>query len=428
MTTLLRLHDGPQRLMEKRKKRISEYAKFKAIRDRGEKPDKKTAEQGEQFIAVNDTLKEELPKLFTLTGKLVEACLQNFVQLQMQWLNIWKAKLRQAIDASQLPESFAIICDQFIGDFRYTEAQVLSLALCNGSLLADSVNFVSLLSPDRNTLGGSTLNDDSSSRRPSYATDESRSRTTSITNYEFTRNRGMSVNSGQSPSYMSNDYGRAADGSSLPPPQSGPPPSLSALQPNSGRRVRASSVTSRSPISSADPYRPFPNPAAPSSSSYSSTSYMNTRQRSASRTGYDSQRPSYEGYYTNIDRLIPDNYGSTASHHGEGSFSQQQQQQQRQSGVFSSAMPMSDSPRAQSPPDETFDLANLNVLFLAASVYEFNIDRARREAGYPYLTYVAGEIFDVIGEKGELWLAKNQDDDTNQIGWIWNKHFAKLAG
>jgi len=92
-------------------------------------------------------------------------------------------------------------------------------------------------------------------------------------------------------------------------------------------------------------------------------------------------------------------------------------------------MPMSDSPGTQTPLVErpSGPGQNLHVLFLAASVYEFNIDRARREAGYPYLTYVAGEIFDVIAEKGELWLAKNQDDPTNQVGWIWNKHFAKLA-
>ncbi|KAK0517204.1 hypothetical protein JMJ35_000359 [Cladonia borealis] len=32
---------------------------------------------------------------------------------------------------------------------------------------------------------------------------------------------------------------------------------------------------------------------------------------------------------------------------------------------------------------------------------------------------VAGEIFDVIGENGELWLAKNQDDADNLVGWIW---------
>ena len=35
---------------------------------------------------------------------------------------------------------------------------------------------------------------------------------------------------------------------------------------------------------------------------------------------------------------------------------------------------------------------DVNVIFLAASVYDFNIDRIQREAGYPYLTYVAGEV------------------------------------
>lgn len=37
------------------------------------------------------------------------------------------------------------------------------------------------------------------------------------------------------------------------------------------------------------------------------------------------------------------------------------------------------------------------------------------------------QIFDVIAEKGELWLAKNQDDPREVVGWIWSKHFAKLA-
>ena len=64
----------------------------------------------------------------------------------------------------------------------------------------------------------------------------------------------------------------------------------------------------------------------------------------------------------------------------------------------------------------------------APKVYEFNIDRSRQQGGFRYLTYVTGEIFDVIAEHGELWLAINQDDPTREIGWIWNKHFAKLAG
>ena len=99
----------------------------------------------------------------------------------------------------------------------------------------------------------------------------------------------------------------------------------------------------------------------------------------------------------------------------------------RFSGYFSSAMPMDE--RSASPsPNQGPTKSEYGILFLAASVYEFNIDRARKEAGYPYLTYVAGEIFDVIGEKGELWLAKNQDDPNSLVGWIWNKHFVKLAG
>ena len=36
------------------------------------------------------------------------------------------------------------------------------------------------------------------------------------------------------------------------------------------------------------------------------------------------------------------------------------------------------------------------------------------------------QVFDVVAQKGELWLARNQDDPSHTIGWIWEKHFAKL--
>ena len=29
--------------------------------------------------------------------------------------------------------------------------------------------------------------------------------------------------------------------------------------------------------------------------------------------------------------------------------------------------------------------------------------------------------------KGELWLAKNQDDPEKIVGWIWDRHFAQLT-
>jgi len=119
------------------------------------------------------------------------------------------------------------------------------------------------------------------------------------------------------------------------------------------------------------------------------------------------------------------------------------------SAAFSSAMPMDDdrdreveeprpeitrtvaqsSSRTPSRSDSMRTLtlgANDKAMFVAASLYEFNIDKQRREAGFPYLTYVQGEIFDVIGIKGEIWLARNQDDNKGEIGWIWCKHFQRL--
>jgi hypothetical protein len=79
------------------------------------------------------------------------------------------------------------------------------------------------------------------------------------------------------------------------------------------------------------------------------------------------------------------------------------------------------SPREAEPspiaPDE------LQVMFVCASLFEFSIEQTRREGGYPYLQYVQGEVFDVVGQKGELWLAKNQDDPKCTLGWIWEQHF-----
>lgn len=136
------------------------------------------------------------------------------------------------------------------------------------------------------------------------------------------------------------------------------------------------------------------------------------------------------------------------------------------SAAFNSAMPMDDdrdretsnppsrvpsraSSRTQSRTEQERTLtvsANDKAMFIAASLFEFRLDPPRREAGFPYLNYVQGEIFDVsfypfylciycrdanchgqvIGVKGEIWLARNQDDSTGAIGWIWCKHFTKL--
>ncbi|KAI9374343.1 hypothetical protein BJX61DRAFT_314012 [Aspergillus egyptiacus] len=379
MVTLLKLHDGPQRVMKKRDKRLMDYARFKSVKARGDKADKKTAEQADQFIALNETLKDELPKLYSLTAKLMEACLKNFVQIQTTWHIVLQKKIGPLINS--FPDSVQKIVDEWTTRFNFSEAQVLSLGICNGSLLADAVNLVNFNTP-------STAPGVSSPRRPS--TVHSSSTRAMEESPKVSHDFSASNRSFQSPnvddqSQVSLGRHRADSAfSSRPAPEATDVPrSQALLQTNS---TSASSVT---PAHS----HTEPLPRLPSLT-------------------LDSQFLA--------DIIQPSGIG------GAGDEANPSSPAGRYSGFFSSAMPMSDSPQEIVSP-ETNPTKEPTVLFLAASIYEFNIDRARREAGYPYLTYVAGEIFDVIGEKGELWLARNQDDPTHQVGWIWNKHFAKLS-
>ncbi|KAL8770739.1 MAG: hypothetical protein Q9209_003606 [Squamulea sp. 1 TL-2023] len=410
MTTLLKLHDSPQKLMQKRNKRIMDYARYKGIKDRGDKPDKKTTEQGEQFMAINESLKDELPKLFALTGRLVEACLNNFVQLQLQWHIIWRRKLGQALDNYKATGPISELIDAFTGDFAFFEAQVLSLGICNGSMLAESVNMVNMLSPARTLTG-----EESSQKKPSL---------------DLTRRRTTSINSDLSPVLPQPDFGGKNGAGGFFGMDSGMQ-QTSMVPPTSNQvdnRMRANStMAGRSPRTPDVPgsYHSFSSNTTPISAGFG--------RPATAATGPSPllSRPNVETPDVNrvSEATTLVNQPNVSVMYAPGTQARPSSPSGRYSGVFTSALPMSDSPPNQSPVENGPDRPHMqfNVIFLAASVYEFNIDRARREAGYPYLTYVAGEIFDVIGEKGELWLAKNQDDRTNQVGWIWNKHFCKLA-
>ncbi|EEP82883.1 predicted protein [Uncinocarpus reesii 1704] len=407
MVTLLKLHDGPQRVMQKRNKRLLDYVKYKAVKDRGDKPDKKTAELGEQFIALNVTLKEELPQLLSLTGKLMEACLNNFVQLQTVWHTLMQKRLGYTID--RMPQDVAQIINDWSGDFTFSEAQVLSLGVCNGTVLADTVNVHNFSAPSTSH-GAETA----SSRRPSSTT-----------------TRTFSVEHGTSPK-VSVEFGANPPVSFMQSPSHG---ESFMHHPNGshahiGGRSRTNSNFSGTHIPSMNTVvnAPTRSSATPSTGAASNTSYRTTDASPLlPQLSLDTPRfpeflsdPLSPGYNPNSNGSRP-NPPNIAEHPSSPDAS-------RYSGFFSSAMPMAESSTPLTPPDSQPGPKEPKVLFLAASMFEFNIDRARREAGYPYLTYVAGEIFDVIGEKGDLWLARNQDDPTHQVGWIWTKHFAKLAG
>lgn len=388
MVTLLKLHEGPQRVMKKRDKRLFDYARYTALVKRGDKPDRKTVEQGEQFIALNDTLKEELPKLYALTAKLMEACLKNFVQLQVIWWGVKQNKLKPHVDV--FPEGFTEVIEEWASDYTFAEAQVLSLSIANGSLLADTLNQVNF-----NAAPG---DHNSESRRPSVS-----SRRRASTANSSTHRTGSFAE--DSPKHSQDLTGVSALFQS---------PRIDSHASSSARHNSGSSFARRFSSDSANASRNLQQVTQPQQVAAES-------QRSNSSSG-DSYPNLNLLPALSIDEPFLSEILKATNAGGEP------QTPARYSGFFSSAMPMSDNPNeAEQSHAAGTASKEPRVIFTVASLYEFNIDRSRREAGYPYLTYVAGEVFDVIGEKGELWLARNQDDATHQVGWIWEKHFAKLS-
>ena len=413
MASLLKLHDGPQKLMQKRSKRLTDYARFRGLKERGDKPDKKTSDQGEQFIALNATLKEELPRMFAMTGRLVEACLSNFVLLQLQWQGIWRRKLSQAVDVHSDSPHLHDIINAFQGDFRYTEAQALSLGICNGSILADAANLVNFLSPT------TTLNDDNSPRQSTTITLDSRDRT-------------LSQGSSNSPTISRPEYtSRHSDqlgvshlvGASL----------ASLAQPHhaAGRRIRASSTAStRSPATPEIPggWRNHSNSVTPT---------VNSNNRPSTSIGRTSETPSLPRLSVDtpdFNRLSTDSHAhsirppststyqsSNQSHTGRG---RQPSPSDRYSGFFNSSLPMSDKPPQHTPPTPP-GRRDFHILWVAVSVYEFSIDQSRGEAGYPYLTYVAGEVSQrllnptniaiLIDYRSSMSLAKRENSGSQRI-------------
>ncbi|KAL1304874.1 hypothetical protein AAFC00_003797 [Neodothiora populina] len=411
MLTAIELHKGPQNAIQKRKKRILDYAKCKTMEKAGQKPDRKTIEASEMYEALNEQLKIDLPKLYSLTAALIKACLDSNVFLQTQWMWLWKEKLAPVIDYSPRHEDpdargsklLDTVMPSFLADFDVVHSHVLSLAICNGSLLADAANF---LSPQTTLIGDE-------SAMPSRATSRSR-RPSNISSGKS--GRKLSIGSETSPYLISPDLEK-----SFAFPLSPNMNSFPNGQPGFYGRMRSSSSLSatrgRTPtIPQGNSSSNLSNSRMPSLTSKSSF----TANRPATANNRPSDLPHSQSY-NSVDPAGKEARPSSGTSYFTAA-------QDRFSGMFSSAMPMSDSPTGGTAPTSPKHAPDdTHVMFVAASLFEFNIDRARREAGYPYLTYVEGEVFDVVAQKGELWLAKNQDDHTNSLGWIWEQHFVILS-
>lgn len=405
-TMLERFKTDSKGLVQKREKRLIDYNQFKNKRDRGEKLDKKMTERMEQWEALNLEAKERMKRLLQSTADLVHSCQANLIQLHLTWLSMCQRKFS---DAMQIPldkiDESDIVKD-WQEEFDFQEATALSLSVCNGSLLAEAVNMLSFLTP------GSTLMGDESPRQPSWNSGK-RSISTADEIPPLPMKDHHHWNSGAPSSSQSDEHaewvtptfanGRIRTGSAA----SGRVPKT----PEGGSRGVSASLHT---VDSMTASRPGTSPG------------LSADSVPAPRLSLEAPSPSLGDLLTESPVAV--RHASSSSFYTAAPGPSQSQSHLPTAGggsVFSSAMPMEENPEptatSAQPRQEP------GVLFTAASVYEFNIDRSRQQGGFRYLTYVAGEIFDVIAEHGELWLAINQDDATREIGWIWNKHFAKLA-
>ncbi|KAI2468814.1 hypothetical protein F4781DRAFT_251718 [Annulohypoxylon bovei var. microspora] len=387
---VIKSYGNPSLAMKKRAKRRLDYEKSVQLKKGGKKVDKQLSEFIEQYEALNEALKKELPKLSALTEKVGKICLGNFVNIQTQWFSIWKDKVKVVLGDSEVPE-IADIVSTFQRDYKFQDEQINTIGIINPA----------------------------SKSRPSQSASTDGSFLGLRSRAEFSpRGRGLSLSSDAAPSLPTPDFMKRHSGQFTISPSAASVPSPQQYYYRErdyyggvNAQGRSGSGSLHTPDSSSV-FRPMgPAPVRPGTGqSYDSTGVP----RQSMESGAQSRR------YSNS--MYPSPHQSTDN--------------QRFSGLFQSALPPSDSQERLPRPSQASSRASsrerqpingYNVLWLAASLFEFNIETTKHEAGYPYLTYQAGEIFDVIAEKGELWLAKNQDDPRNLVGWLWSKHFAKLA-
>jgi hypothetical protein len=352
---VIKCYGNPSLAMKKREKRRLDYEKAMQLKTSGKKIDKQLAELVEHYEALNETLKKELPRLSALTAKMGNICLGKFVACQTTWYATWKEKVKMPLQDTAHVPSFPEIISAFQTDFRMMEEEAMTIGILNPSL--------------RGRTSQSTTDDTSSTFS------KTRSRPGGLT----PRTRGLSLTSDSVPNLPTPDIAKRNSAGNIALSPSLPSPGHAYYRDyyagiNSHSRGTSSPVT--------------PNLPAGASNSWAATQRPSTGRSYEPTNGMP--RPSIESSGRDLRRESGSTYNSP---YPAGS-----EHQRRFSGLFHSALPLPDGQeeghrgsRASSR-ERRDNNSGYNILWLAASLFEFNIETTKHEAGYPYLTYQAGEV------------------------------------
>lgn len=358
---MIKAYGNPSLAMKKRAKRRLDYERGEHLRRAGKTLDPKLKELVEQYDALNETLKKELPQLSALTEKLGNICLGNFVNIQAKWWAMWKDKVKFVLGDSTPTPELAEIVSTFQHDFKFAQEQVLSIGLLNPTYRGRASQ--STITTRASTDDGARVR-----QRPVELSP---------------RVRGRSVNNDMAPVLPTPDFARRNSGQfTLSPSTSMPSPHQYYY-----RDYYAGYGGSRTTGLSSGGETPGTGEASPTTRTGPALS------RPESGRSFDSSiapRRSFDQGFR------PPPTRESTSGHGSGYPSAEPR---RYSGLFQSALPMDneESQRAsRASSRERPSGHDYNVLWLAASLFEFNIETTKHEAGYAYLTYQAGEVRQMI--------------------------------
>jgi dynamin-binding protein len=340
--------------MKKRTKRRPDYERKVAAQSSGVKLSEKELEKAKEYETENNILKSDLPKLFKMSEKLYQLSFGAYIMAQATWYDIWQKKVKTVLEESQMPKDITEIVSMFNRDYKFVEGRAQDLGIING-------HFTGL---EKVSSAGKS---DTESRkgRPSNIS---------------SRSRGLSINSDRTPSLPTPDFSKRLSGQFAMSPINLPSASVPSLSYSTPYAAGHSRQGSGSPAT--------PDYIAQSRPSASSLVRPGTGRSFTS----DSGTPRDSSDFNTPLRRESGSMHNSAYHIDGPPISNRPY-----SGIFHSAMPLSDGPEdsgrsSRASSRDRNVSGGYNVLYLAASLFEFNISATKSEAGYPYLTYQAGEV------------------------------------
>lgn len=396
--TLLLSHTKPQSYMHQRAGLRLGYLHLRGTEDNGDKVNRRDKETIAEFESLNTRLKKELPTLFRCTRVLMESCLGKFVHIQAKYFSRQQRRLvlicqkMQMVDIllQESKEDEDRIFQRLGEALTPRDDQLQLLGICDKSFLANLA---------------STEVHYASSRASSAA--ESRSRTSHDSRY--------------TPSEQNES--RSRDNShDISRPSSRSPTKSESIFSGVQRAIAGRTSSDRKSRTSSEA-PPVPDRALSNFSAEAFPTLPVSLDRAMSEDIMHDQLLRASGSNKSYSREIErDEHHAITSVPGYTSSSASE-------SYLSSPKKSSEYSNLTSPAltHNSEQFTSASPLFLVTSMKDSSLNATYREDGLPFLVYKSGEIFEVLSEDGELYLAKNRNNPSIGIGWVWSKNFNKLG-